>query len=351
MKNYFLFVAFAALAIRSSAVIISVNNEPGAAADFASLPDAITAAVAGDTIYVYPGTTSYGSVSINKQLVLLGPGHKVNYTTMIPQVGVITMSYGSGGSIIKGLAVTGIFGSDYVTANDVLVSGCRIDAQNPFSFSYLGTFNGWIVEGCVIFNQSNGMGFPGSAGQNWIFRNNIVVHWNASGQWIKYSTNMTVEHNVFIQMNSSNASALGNNNVNLVFNDNIVYYTASNPPATLDESCTNCTFENNITYSPYTSLPEFPGENFDNQNPQFVNVPLTNPSFTYTNDYHLIPGSIGEGAGTDGSDVGVFGGVHSFRPFGWSNTMPRIDFIEVLSGTSPPGGQVQVHLKAYSAGN
>ncbi|MEY3397829.1 MAG: hypothetical protein RL220_423 [Bacteroidota bacterium] len=340
------------LFLHSDAALWQVNNEPGAAADFSSLTDAISAASSGDTIYLYPGTNSYGNITLNKQLFILGTGHKVDYTTMTPLVGAITFTNGSTGTVIKGIRMWYITTPSGITSNDVLISGCEIAAQNPFSLTGDAIMNAWIIEGCVVWNQSNGMAFNGPNVQNWILRNNIINLTSGSGEFIKYATNMLVENNILIQTGSSAGNSIfGPQCTGVTFRDNIVYYTISIPLANTMGSCTSCILENNITYSPNTTLANLPGTNQNNTDPVFVNVPSSNPEFSYTKDFHLAAGSPAIGSGTAGDDIGVFGGIHAFRPEGWSNTMPRVGNLIPLNNSAPPGGQLLFNLKAGSAGN
>ncbi|MBK1876266.1 hypothetical protein [Pelagicoccus mobilis] len=58
----------------SHAATHTVDNANPGAADFDTLSAAITAAAAGDTLILAGSSTSYGSVTLNKELHLIGPG-------------------------------------------------------------------------------------------------------------------------------------------------------------------------------------------------------------------------------------------------------------------------------------
>ena len=75
----------------------TVNNNPGASADFTSLQAAINAATAGDVIYVQHSPTTYGNIIINKGVIIIGRSSRDNgYKTTVGNLylsnGVQTLS-------------------------------------------------------------------------------------------------------------------------------------------------------------------------------------------------------------------------------------------------------------------
>lgn len=57
--------------------IITVNKTPDTEADYKSLQQAVDAANNGDYIYVQPSTSSYGDVTINKEVHIIGRSHSL----------------------------------------------------------------------------------------------------------------------------------------------------------------------------------------------------------------------------------------------------------------------------------
>ncbi|MFO7923195.1 MAG: hypothetical protein R6U58_05845, partial [Bacteroidales bacterium] len=61
-----------------NAAVWRISNISGADADFTSIQDAIDSHLvdfSGDTLYIEPSSVSYGSVTLNKSLVIIGNGY------------------------------------------------------------------------------------------------------------------------------------------------------------------------------------------------------------------------------------------------------------------------------------
>jgi hypothetical protein len=333
----------------SHGTIHIVNNTVGQDADFNSLSAAITAATAGDSIYVQPSATTYGDIVINKQLFILGAGHNPEFSNYASTLGVVTFQSGSSGTILKGFAIFMLVGTIYNTSNDVVISGCWVNAQNPTYFSQ-GTWNNWTFEGNIFMSQSNGINLS-SLGSNIVFRNNILHTFGGSNIVGYCSPGFVFENNIFMCTDNTNFNAALNLSNGVVLRNNI-FYTTTTTGTNVANSCNSCTWENNVTYNPNLEFTDLPGtNNLNNTNPDFINVPLLNISFSYAKDYHLNTGSPLIGTASDGGDIGLYGGIYEFRMEGIDNTLPRIINVTPLTATAPPGGVLQVNLKAAAAGN
>lgn len=102
----------------AEAKIWRVNNTVGANADFTSLSSAVAAASAGDTLHVEASTTDYGSMTLNKKLVIRGTGYFLSGTPSNPKTqhnkntsygGTIYCEAGSKGSVIEGLTLYSVY--------------------------------------------------------------------------------------------------------------------------------------------------------------------------------------------------------------------------------------------------
>jgi hypothetical protein len=109
-----------------------------------------------------------------------------------------------------------------------------------------------------------------------------------------------------------------------------------------------CAFTNNIGYL----CPEMPGAgnigsgNMNNTNPQFVNFPLLGGGFDWSYDFHLQSTSPGINAGTDSTDVGIYGGMLPFD-VGANPHFPQMMTLTLPNGSSvPAGGTLNVHFTA-----
>jgi hypothetical protein len=108
----------------------------------------------------------------------------------------------------------------------------------------------------------------------------------------------------------------------------------------------NSTFNNNISYAnTATALPY--GTNSGNLNkvdvdPLFTTYP--GGGFSYDHDFHLKASSPGKNAGTDGTDIGLYGGT------GFSETgeppIPVVQIFSIQNGVVAPGGKLKVRISA-----
>ena len=102
----------------------------------------------------------------------------------------------------------------------------------------------------------------------------------------------------------------------------------------------NDAFTNNIcTTTMGTSLD---GMNFINIPQESIFIDQSGQVFNFSHNYHLKPESIGKNAGTDGSDVGLYGGQSYTEGAVPSN--PHIYFKQVAPQTNS-NGQLQIQFK------
>lgn len=349
MKHFAISLYLFLSAALAGATVHSVSNAAGDVTDFSNLTDAITAASNGDTIYVQPSLTSYGNIVLDKQLFILGPGHNPAFSDFSANVGYITFISGSSGSVIKGLTIAGITGSTWHTATNIYIANNRITAQNPL-FLPTGTWTNWIFEGNVIASQTNGINCQ-VLGEGLIFRNNILHTFAGSNVMANAGAGSLFEHNLFMITSNTVAAKVFANSQGVVARNNIIYVTPTTVE-NLSNGCTSCSWENNATYNPNTTVPDLPGTtNLNNTNPDFVNVTLLSPDFNYSYDYHLNPTSPLTTGGSDGGEIGFYGGVFAFSMTGEDQTLPRIIQVTPLVTTAPPGGVLSIHIEAAAAGN
>jgi len=95
------------------------------------------------------------------------------------------------------------------------------------------------------------------------------------------------------------------------------------------------------------------GGNLENVDPLFVSVASSVFDFSY--DYHLEDLSPGKEAGTDGTDIGIYGGSYAFPSGGdvpWQTSampaLPQILRMNILNTVLPENGTLQVQIEAKS---
>jgi hypothetical protein len=86
----------------------------------------------------------------------------------------------------------------------------------------------------------------------------------------------------------------------------------------------------------------------------FTNVKLNKSGYGYyevldfTSDLTLKATSPGHNAGTDGKDIGLYGGVGTQNPLTGCPSIPQITTMNILNTVIAPGGTLNVVIKAKS---
>lgn len=300
-----------------------VNNIPGINTDFTSLSAAVSAATAGDTIYVESSPNNYtGTVNITKKLFIYGTGYfltdsinpKTQWNKNDANVsGTINFNKGATGSVISGINASTIYINDSAITIERCYTGTIYLANTANSFASNSTIKQSYITGSIVANTNTG------TARDMLFHNNFI------------------RSNVDFSNNQSNTTAY-------FINNNFIYHNSL--------SVTNSVFQNNIFYTPYFGtylganafynnisnnalLPSTNGnKNGVNLNDVFVNYNNGNynPStgFSFDGKYVLKPGSVAANAGDiNGTsvDIGAFGGSAPYILSG----MPPIPSIYLLS--------------------
>jgi len=345
------------LSFSAFATVHTVSNDPNNPAQYSGVQAAINAANPGDTIYVQAtyvtlqnGTyqnagTNYGNITINKRIVLIGSGYNpsqdiayistlgtVTFDTVNAVVG--TSATGASGSVVSGFYINGNVNMQNYTTNvyatnltleRCLISGSvnlyysnnTIVQQNVFTTGaplYLGSNTNLVVRN-NIFNAPI-YAFYNGVIVNFILTNNNFIGYVTTPNTAAYSlfpsytpSNVVITNNIFFAVDPTGAN-------NSTFNNNMTWVDA-NP--TLPPGTTNVG-----------------SGNFSNTNPTFVNYPSTSQNYSTTYNFQLAAGSPGKNAGTDGTDIGVYGGI-GFVASG----APNVPYIEhfVINNSSISVGQ------------
>jgi len=332
------------MVMNASATIRTVSNNPLIPAQYADITSAITAAAAGDTILVAGSPTSYGDISISKKLILLGPGPNTNNTFKFrATTGTITFGASASNSIVKGFI---IFGFVYVNAgaNYVLIE--RNYILQPAIDRYIGiTGTNSIIRGNVISSPIS----ISASGINCVINNNIFT----SGY-----TSVTGLNSTSIFSNNITFTSVSGSYANI--QNNIFIRNNTTVNVAVETSCTFCNFQRNLTYNyppdpmlPSGSILAIPSgtgstgsNNLNNTDPLFVNpTKIKTGIYDYSDDCHLQVSSQGHNYGTDGTDLGVYGGNFSFQMLGETD-IPQIYFMMLTNPVVPVNGTLNVDVKA-----
>jgi hypothetical protein len=349
-----LFILISLASLSASATIRTVSNDPNNPAQFTKIQDAVNAAVAGDTIYVNPSPTIYNeSVTIIKKLVMIGGGYnspnQLGYTTTVTQFFFNRGGVDPSGSVICGFTINSLsVGGGLPTVSNITVFRNRIN-----SFFLVG--NNWLIYNNIL---SGGVGLGNNpVPNNIIIQNNIVVNSTVNGN--TGNSNFIIDHNLFI---GSSNPFLSSVQFATITNNVFAAVTGSSP--IFSNTTANNNFNNNIanisnisSVSPTNSFsggPNLAAGNSVGTDPLFVNVPNLN-SYDATFNYRLQPTSLAKNAGTDGTDLGIYGGSYPFPIGGTPGSgfdtsalppIPQVTGVNIQNGTLAPGAQLKVTIQA-----
>lgn len=286
--------------------IWTVSNNTAISAQFNNLPAAINAASNGDTIYIHGSPNGYGNVDVNKRLILIGPGYSpTNPTGLSATIQTLTLdtansTSGASGTYIAGLYITTLnVGSGYY--GNVLdnITARRNQISSTINIGYSNTeVHNWIVEENLIWGLNFNINTTPSTG---ILVNNNIIDYCSN------PTKAIFTNNVIYSVPTFNLSTISN----------CIFVTG-----TANNSSANNTFNNNLfssainfTSGTNTFVPATQATT-NNVDPKFNGGLGT--SYLSISDYTLSALSAGHNAGTDGKDLGIYGGTG----FLWGGTPP-----------------------------
>lgn len=336
-------VIFLTVALLGNATVWTVSNNPNSPGQYDNIQDAMDAASAGDTIYISGSQTSYGDITITKQLTLIGAGYNTNNQfNFKTQLNAITLEIGMdgfgnptsnpSGSVIIGLQADNIVGGTDIDNIQIFRNHCGGIWLNS-------TGSGWVIKNNIT-DKIDG----GTNATNVLIYNNIIKDQGGIRYFSKNS--ITVSNNLFIYPYHS-ASAFWS--VSYAILSNNIFYGIS------IQGCDYCTFNNNISiggdYTDFIYDHNTGANNYVDVNPQFVSVAAT--EFSFSDDYHLQASSPGKNAGTDGTDIGIYGGSYPFPSGGdvpWQTSampsIPQIIEMNIQNAVIPVDSTLHVQVKA-----
>jgi hypothetical protein len=322
------------MATCSFAGVLTVDNNTNSAAQYTSLQSAINAAVAGDTIYVSGSTLNYGNATINKRLTLFGTGY--NPIKQQPLTSMISTFFldsvnsvsGSSGSLIAGFYIATI--TDNSGAKNVRMERNYFTSGISFQAS---------ASGCVLRNNLIYASITINNCTNLLIENNILYQ---STTYYSNQPSILISHNLFMgniggghysQYQVSSATLLNN------------IYWGTSPLGTF---VSGLVMNNNLTFqTPNDAIPGGANSGSGNLvtiNPQFVNAPSPGLNFAY--DYNVSGASAANNAGTDGTDLGVFGGASPMPNLTGMPPIPQMVEMTVNTPVIAPGANLNVTFKA-----
>jgi hypothetical protein len=352
MKHFlnFLTLAFAlSFSNNSIATILVANNSTTSPGQYSTLQAAINAASSGDTIHVQPSTNMYddtgGYITLDKKLTLIGIGHKPVkdnplVATLAPSLRISGEASSSGFTII-GLAMGTCLMACGQPVYDATFINCKVGFGTTYESNCFST-TGWYnlhVENCVV--EAIG---TNTNGDNILYTNCIIT--TPDAHFGTATTNVLVKNCLFIY-HENWAGGWGVRCHGGTFENNIFYITG--PALGNGPIMTNCTFNNNLTYQTINDILPFgtnTGQNnIINQDPQFVSYTNSIPVYQIGRNFRLQESSPGHNAGTDGTDIGPYGGGITFSETGEYPELPVVRVMNIDNATVPSEGTISIHVK------
>jgi hypothetical protein len=330
-RNLLFFAIIFMACFSAKAAIIIVSNNPNVPGQYSNLQTAIDAAAPDDTLYVQGSVTSYGDVTITKKLKIIGSGMLPNNTSHLgTSLGSIYYRVSADGtSSPSGSSITGCniyvlyLGFSNIGAVSYMVSNISIYRNRISAIMNNGYASAETnYSGIHIFNNIIGTLSVDRLGGNSVVNNNIFINgvqstgYIDSGNWVLTNNfigeritgcyNATVVNNIIYSSASNYSNCDSNHYCN--FTKNLFY------------SYNNYTFDSNFLASNNNTFNTTYGTIL-NQNPSFVKYTINDPLYSYSIsyppggpfvDFHLNNDSPGKNYGTDGTDIGIYGGTTPF---------------------------------------
>lgn len=308
------------------------------------IQNVITDAEHGDTIILPGGLFNINSTNlvINKQLVFFGAGIHLDSTAVTGRTILETkngykvlLSFGANQVEFHGISFTegSIMATDQV--NGLTFVRCDIYILRLHSF---GTFNGLVsnllIQECVInaYVEIDGA-------DNVLITNSVVKHMSYAQSGVTVQNCLLLDYDQ--NTTTSNSSVIYRNNIftrNIAGTYNIIE---------------NSTFQNNLwILKPGASLMLPGGLSTNKVTTNINNVFVSPPSYTdfdFRGNYDLKTGTEYTTMGTDGREVGIYGGLNPLKD-GFHPLNPHWQQLDIPNGTS--GGVMNnVVIKASAQNN
>jgi hypothetical protein len=120
-----------------------VDKSPENKPDFVSLQEAVNTIPAGDTLYVYGHSVSYGDIVLSKKVIIIGPGYLLNQNPITQALKVSAKAY-----------FTFESGSEFSQICGMEIGQMIVFVSNISIYKNYFNYNGYN-EGCIVFRKAN----------------------------------------------------------------------------------------------------------------------------------------------------------------------------------------------------
>ncbi len=327
-----------------------------------ALQDAIAAAVDDDIIQVIRSAVNYGTITIDKRLNIFGiglnPDTEGGSLSPVTQIDITEPT--ATGTRISGLSIgTGIFlgGGVAGALNNILIENSWVRRlQHVVNTT---TLTNLVIRNCIMgYNvgatTEETIDLLNGFVANVVIANNVIYgstdNFNGIGREGGITTSLsTIENNLFVHRRVTTFQWFAFEELrNCTVKNNIFYRYSPRIPS--GGALSGNTFENNIAYDTNVSSDTFSTDsgntsvgNHEAVNPVLANVPNEDNTGSITTFDPTVSGTEAVNGGTDGNDIGVFGGPIPFSKEG--TLIPTIQVLDVPSMVIE-GNTLNVHIEA-----
>lgn len=309
------------------ATIRRVNNNPGVTLVtnmvFANFNAATAVAVDGDTIYIEPSDINYGSLFLNKRLVIVGPGYLLNKNPNTPfdkrtaKTTGISFSTNSSGSKIYGMEIRTNNGNFSNVTVSTSVSEINIEFCMFNELVGSNVFNNSVIANCFLV---------GNISKSSVSMNNSLVSNNIILGSVQTSGNDNIIKNNIIFGGADYTSIYFNN---IIYQNGTPELSFSSNVNVYNNVCVGCTGSpannNFFTTAANTIFVISEPRTFDD---------LEDDNFV------LHVSSPAKAKGVGGIDCGVFAGT---KPYVLSG-IPPFPMITAFNQGAPSGGNIPITI-------
>ena len=306
-----------------------VNKNTAVDADFHTLQGAFDSSYvqANDTLYLEGAGGTYGSVNLYKPLVIIGPGYflgenNTNGASIAPaRITDIDFYSGTAGSAIMGCTIEKLDLYDnniFIKRNKLEEVLMQVDGLSDIYFlqNYIYSPND---NECILLRDNS---------SNIMIKNNFIK-------------NTRTSYELAIEMESTASAEIINNVIDGYLK---IYNSVVQNNIMVDDTIrgTGNTFSHNISYR---DLPS----GTDNQ--EFVDMSSvfdTTCATCYSTDgqWQILSGSVAEGAGVNGEDCGMYGGMEPYKLSGLPNIPSVYFFNAATTGSATEGLSISIKAKS-----
>lgn len=343
--------------------IITIDNNPGSTTTYQTLQDAHDNATAGDIIYVQPSGTSYGTVTIDKSLSIVGRSH--SEPGKISEIGSVNLR--ASNITLKGLSISNINTSSSASAptpppySGINIFECKFSSLTIGETNTEGTttVDNVAIRGNVITSSINVY----NDGNDVLISNNILT--SSSPLSIYNVATTVVSNNIFkYQSGAINLYNYANSGTLLLFNNMFIFNYGADAYVRLNYGdfnlSNNLTFnyngDNIVNFQSQSGGTYIENNTLANTDPLFTNVDASvNQSFAGSSNYDPITrleddltlqtGSPALTGGGGGSQIGLFNNSFLYKKLGNPRGVPTLDVIS-YDGAVPKNGNINVTINA-----